>query len=49
MRNSNNFDKTLPYLMTLTAMEPPFLEFFVLFNLQISFWGVYCRPLCGSA
>ena len=27
MRNSLNFDKTLPYLTTLTPMKPPFCTF----------------------
>ena len=32
MRNSLNFDKTLPYLTALTPMKPPFFEYFSFFN-----------------
>ena len=37
MRNSLNFDKTLPSLTALTPMKPPFFVLSVLFNLQVSF------------
>ena len=32
MRNSLNFDKTLPYLTALTPMKPPFFVLLVLFK-----------------
>ena len=37
------------YLTALTSLKPPFFYFLVLFNPRISFAGIYCRPLFGSA
>ena len=45
MRNSNNFDKTLPYLTTLTAMKLPLFWNFLFYLIPKSVFGVFIADL----